>query len=226
MRGGDSLPRAVVFDLDGTLIDSADDVSTTLNLVLREEGVATFSGREVRGLMGEGVRALIEKALRARGACGRDHRLEQLKERFLDLYCSKPIALTAAFPFVAHVLGQLAGQGIAVGVCTNKAERPARLILEGLGLDRHVKAVIGADSGFGQKPDPGPLLACASLLGAPASAVVYVGDHHIDVETARAAGVPVIAVVFGYSLRPAEDLGADRTIACFSELPAAIRGLV
>ena len=226
MRRGDSLPRAVVFDLDGTLVDSVDDISTTLNIVLREEGVATFSGHEVRGLMGEGVTALIRKALRTRGVPGRDDRIEHLKDRFLDLYCSKPVALTTAFPFVEVILGQLAGQGISIGICTNKAVRPAQLILEALGLDRHVGVVIGADSGFGHKPDPAPLLACASMLRVPASTVVYVGDHHIDVETARAARVPVIAVAFGYSGLPATDLGADRTIACLSELPAAIRGLV
>lgn len=223
---GDSLPRAVVFDLDGTLVDSVDDISRLLNIVLGEDGVATFSGHEVRSLMGEGVRALIAKALRARGVPGRDDRIEQLKDRFLDLYCGRPVALTTAFPFVAEVLGQLAGQGVSVGICTNKAKRPAQLILEALGLDRHVGAVVGADSGFGQKPDPAPLLACASMLGVPASTVVYVGDHHIDVETARAARVPVVAVAFGYSGVPAGDLGADRTISCLSELPAAIRGLV
>lgn len=224
--GETSFPRAVIFDLDGTLIDSVDDVSITLNMVLRERGVPAFSEHDVKLLMGEGVIALIRKALRVRNVKIPDAELDRLKDRFLDIYCHDPVALTKAFPFAADVLSKLANQGISVGVCSNKAEKAARLILERLGLAQHVQAVVGTDSGFGQKPDPSPLLACASKLSVPKTEVVYVGDHHIDVETARAAKIPVIAVAFGYSGVSAESLGADRTIACFSELPTALRGLV
>jgi phosphoglycolate phosphatase len=223
----DLLPDAVVFDLDGTLIDSVDDVTATLNALLGEEGIATFSDRQVRLMMGDGVHALICKALDARGVEEPpESELERLKDRFLELYCTDPVVATTAFPHAAELLAALAGSGIALGICTNKAEQPARLILQRLGLDAHLGVLIAADSGFGQKPDPGPLLACATKLGVPRDRIVYVGDHPVDIETARAARVPVVAVAFGYSAVPAQNFGADRTVTCLSELPAALAGLV
>lgn len=217
---------AVIFDLDGTLIDSIDDVSATLNTVLREEGVPGLSSPEVRELMGDGAWALIRKALRCRGIVYADERLGRLRDRFIEIYCRDPVAATRCFPYASETLAHLKSRGVAIGVCSNKAEEPIRLILERLGLARHISGVVGMDSGHGQKPDAAPLLACAVKLGAPSSSVVYIGDSHVDVETARAAKVPIIAVAFGYSVKPAVDLGADRVISCLSEVPAAIRGLI
>lgn len=201
------------------------DVCTVLNEVLREDGIPLFEAHEVRALMGEGIAALVRKALRQRAADASCERRQDLTQRFLDLYCANPVTLTTAFPFALEAIAELTAYGLAVGVCTNKAERPARLILDRLGFSAHVQAVVGADSGFGRKPDPAPLLGCASKLGVPASRVVYVGDHGIDIETAKAAGVPVVAAAYGYAGSPAHELGADRIIACLSELPSAIRGL-
>lgn len=176
--------------------------------------------------MGEGARALVYRALRARGVECVDARVDRLRDRFIDIYCQEPVGATRCFPFAIEILAGLGKQGFGIGICTNKAERPARLILEKLGLARYVGAIVGADSGYGQKPDPSPLLACASQLGVPSSNVIYIGDHHVDVETARAARVPVIAVAFGYSSTPTIDLGADRVVSCLSELPEAIRDFV
>lgn len=221
-----ALPRAVIFDLDGTLIDSAGDVSVILNEILRQEQVPAFTTSEVKALMGEGIGALIRKALVARGLDMSEKDRERLTARFLERYCDDPVAFTTIFPFTREVLSDLVANGILIGICTNKAERPARLILERLGLAQHVCDVVAGDSGFGQKPDPGPLIACAVRLGVEAAQVVYVGDHVIDVQTARAANVPVIAVAHGYSGAPAAELGADRVIQCLSELPVAVRGLI
>jgi phosphoglycolate phosphatase len=222
---GDLLPRGIIFDLDGTLVDSAEDVAVILNWILRESGLAPFAAREVKALMGEGIPALIRKALRLRDVDAPAADLRRLSERFLERYSRDPVSSTRPFPGARDILCGLAGEGVAIGVCTNKAETPARLILERLGLADHVGVVVGGDSGFGRKPDPRPLLACASRLGIPASQLVYVGDHHIDVETARAANVPVVAAAYGYSGAPAVNFGADRVIWCLSELPLAVHGL-
>ena len=224
-KRANSLPRAVIFDLDGTLIDSVHDVAAALNEVLHGAGVAEFSNEEVKLFMGEGVLAVIRKAADARGLRESEAGLLQLKSQFLEVYCRDRVALTKTFPFASDVLGHLAAENVAVGVCTNKDEAVAWLILRHLGFDRRIGAVVGADSGFGRKPDPAPLLACASKLGVRPDQVVYVGDHRIDVETARAANIPVVAVDYGYSGVAAGSLGANRTIACLSELPAAVRGL-
>jgi phosphoglycolate phosphatase len=222
---GELLPRGIIFDLDGTLVDSAEDVAVILNGILREVSLAPFSASEVKALMGEGISALICKALRIRGVHAPEANLQRLSERFLELYSLDPVAFTRPFPWALDILRGLAGKGVAIGVCTNKAETPARLILERLGLADHVGVVVGGDSGFGRKPDPRPLLACASRLGIPTSQLVYVGDHHIDVETARAANVPVVAAAYGYSGASAVNFGADRVIWCLSELPLVVHGL-
>lgn len=175
--------------------------------------------------MGEGAFGLISKALELRRIPLPEARITELKNEFLDLYCENPVVLTTAFPYACETLSTLAKQGILLGVCTNKAEKAARLILERLGLDQHVQAVVGGDSGFGRKPSPTPLLACASQLGISISNVVFVGDHHIDIRAARAANVPVIACTFGYSAVAASNLGADCTIECLSQLADKIKGL-
>lgn len=218
------LPKAVIFDLDGTLIDSARDVSVVLNTIVVQKGVAQFTEDEVKPFMGEGVLAVIGKALQARHVQASEAKLSRLKTQFLDIYCRERVALTKPFPYARRILDQLTRRGLAVGVCTNKDEVVAQLILQALGFDRHVRAVIGADSGFGRKPDPTPLLACASRLRVRPNQVVYVGDHRIDIETARAAKIPVVAVSYGYAGVPVSTLGANRTISCLSELPDAVFG--
>jgi 2-phosphoglycolate phosphatase len=221
---GRTWPRAVIFDLDGTLVDSAEDVAAILNVVLGDGG-GTIRARTVRTWMGDGARALVGKALRSRGIDPARDELDRLHRRFLALYATAPVVATRAFPHAAEVLSGLASRGIGTGVCTNKEERVARLVLDATGLGDHVHALVGAGSGHALKPDPRMLLACASKLRAAAGEVLYVGDHHIDVATARAAGVPVVAVAFGYSRVPAASLGADRTMTCLSELPSMFAGL-
>jgi phosphoglycolate phosphatase len=216
---------AVIFDLDGTLIDSAADVASILNRLLAEAGIAGFALGEVEGFMGDGVRALIAKAFAARQARVADAALDGLRDRFLDLYCEQPVERTKVYPHAFEVLADLRRQGLRVGVCTNKSERPAQLILERLGFFAHVGALVAGDSGFGQKPEAGPLLACAARLGVKPEEVVYVGDHPVDVAAGRAAGMAVVAAAFGYSADIAAELGADAVIADLSELPAAMARL-
>jgi phosphoglycolate phosphatase len=218
-------PKGLIFDLDGTLVDTVDDVAAVLNAVLAEEHVLRFSHEEVERLMGGGIRALIEKALRVRYRKASQATVDRLYRRFLGIYSAHPLQRTRPFPHVAEVLTELARRQIPIGVCTNKAEAPARLILEKTGLAVHVSALVGGDSGYGLKPDPRPLQACVEKLGLRPADVVYVGDQGVDVATARAAGIPVIVVGYGYAGPAVSTLGADRSMECMAALPVELAGL-
>jgi len=218
-------PRGLIFDLDGTLVDSAGDVADVLNTALAEERVFGFSGEEVKRLMGGGVRVLLEKALRARNRKVSQATIDRLCGRFLRIYSKHPLRNTKPFPHTAEVFAELAKRQISIGVCTNKPEAPARTILARTGLGAHVSALVGGDTGHGLKPDPRPLQACAGRLGLRSAEVVYVGDHAVDVATARAAGIPVIVVGYGYAGAAASTLGADRSIECMRVLLWELAGL-
>jgi len=213
---------AVIFDLDGTLVDSAADVAAILNVVLAVARVPIFTVAEVESLMGEGIERTITKALESRGHATSAEKVRKLHRRFAELYLETPVNATKAYPHAGKVLAELGQKGIAVGVCTNKAEAPARLILDRTGLLGHIKAVVGGDSGHGLKPAPGPLQACAHLLGADLPAITYVGDHAIDLAAGRAAGVRVILVTYGYMRAEAATLSAEHSIGCLSELQRAL----
>jgi phosphoglycolate phosphatase len=218
-------PRGLIFDLDGTLVDSAGDVADVLNAVLAEERVFRFSGEEAKSFMGGGVRVLLEKALRARDRTVSQPTIDRLCGRFLRIYSKHPLRSTKPFPHTVEVFTELAKRQISIGVCTNKPEVPARLILARTGLGAHVSALVGGDTGHGLKPDPRPLQACAGRLGLCSAEVVYVGDHAVDVATARAAGIPVIVVGYGYAAPAASTLGADRSIECMGALLCELAGL-
>ena len=175
--------------------------------------------------MGDGIRALIEKALRARSRKSPQATVDRLYRRFLRIHSEYPLRSTKPFPHTAEVLTELARRQISIGVCTNKAEAPARLILEKTGLAAHVSALVGGDSGYGLKPDPRPLQACVEKLGLRSADVVYVGDHGVNVATARAAGIPVIVVGYGYAGSAVSTLGADRSMECMAALPVELAGL-
>lgn len=218
-------PKGLIFDLDGTLVDTAGDVAAVLNLVLAEERLFPFSDEEVKRLMGGGIRVLIERALGARDRRASQATVDYLYRRFLRSHSEHPLRSTKPFPHTLKVLTELTGRQIAIGVCTNKAEAPARLVLERTGLAAHVSALVGGDSGYGLKPDPRPLQACAEMLRLRPADVVYVGDHAVDVATARAAGIPVIVVDYGYAPSAVSPLGADRSVECMSALPMELTSL-
>ncbi|OWJ58333.1 HAD family hydrolase [Inquilinus limosus] len=222
--------RAVVFDLDGTLVDSVADVAAALAPLFREAGIHPLSEAEVRRLMGHGAAGLVRGALRLRGCdpgrAGDPSRTRDpgravwMTRRFLNHYAAAPVARTTAYPGAVEAVAALASARIAVGVCTNKAAWTARSVLRALGFAPHVGALIGGDSGHGMKPDPEPLLACIAALGARPEDTVYVGDHHVDIAAARAAGVRVLAVPFGYG--DAGSLEADGILADFTALPECL----
>lgn len=220
----------VIFDLDGTLIDSAADLHQALNAVLVGNGRRPLSLAEVKAIVGDGAAMLVRKALvlaesgaAPPSADALDAAVQILTPRFLGIYENHAADLTYAYAGVPETLAVLRRRGLALAVCTNKPEQVTRQILRSLGIDRYFGAVIGGDSVDGiRKPDPRHLLAAIDALGGTPSEAVMVGDSANDVAAARGLGVPVIVRAGGYGQVPADALGADLVIHDFAELPAAI----
>lgn len=208
--------KAILCDLDGTLVDSAEDISAALNQLLSELGRRRIGVDEVKGMVGDGVGNLIERALAATG--GDPASAADLVPRFLALY--EPIAARATRPYpeVPETLRTLKARRLRLAVVTNKLEAPTHQILRGLGLDRFIDAVVGGDTLAERKPHPAPVVFALKTLGVDPAEAVMVGDNYHDVQSARAAGVRTIAVTYGYSHVPHDELGADRLIGSFSQL--------
>jgi phosphoglycolate phosphatase len=210
--------NALVFDLDGTLVDSAPDLHRCLNAVLAEQGRAPVSLADIRSMVGDGAAKLVERGFADTGAAVEPAALPGLVQRFLVHYSAGRHALTHAFPGVVETLRLLRERGYRLGVCTNKPYAPTMEILEILGLAGLFEAVTGGDSLPVRKPDAGHLLGTLELLGAAADRAVMIGDSANDVAVARAAGVPSILVRYGYTRTPVEELGADAIIEHFAEI--------
>lgn len=214
----------IVFDLDGTLVDTAGDLVATLNVVLHEEGCEALPMAAARNMIGAGARALIRRGLEARFHAVSPERLERLYARFLAHYAENIAVHSRPLPGLEAALDQLADAGCILAVCTNKLEGLSRKLLDELGLSERFAAIAGSDTFPFQKPDPRMLLATiARAEGEPACALM-VGDSRTDLDTARAAEIPALLVDFGYTDVPARDLGADAVISAWPEFwPAASR---
>lgn len=216
---------AVVLDLDGTLVETALDLGAALNHVLAAEGRPPLAIEEVRPLVGDGARKLIERGLEASGPRPTAAEIDARLPAFLDYYGDHVADRSVPYPGVPETIALLRARGLRLGVCTNKPYRMTRLLLRALELEDSFDAVLGGDSLAVRKPDGGHLLGVLEALGSGAHEAVMVGDSLNDVACARAAGVPVIVVTYGYTRVPPERLGADLTIARFAELPAALARL-
>ncbi|WBU59788.1 phosphoglycolate phosphatase [Paracoccus albus] len=211
----------VIFDLDGTLIDSAPDIHATANAVLAEEGLEGFDLPTIRSFVGRGVPMLVQQMLDARGIS--DHeRAERMIASLVARYESA-VGLTRPYPGVVAALEALQASGHVMGVCTNKPAAPAHSVLRHLGLDRFFKEVIGGDSGLPRKPDPAMLLAVRQELGDLQT--VYVGDSEVDAETAASANVPFFLFTEGYRKAEPETLPHDALFSEFSALPGLIAAI-
>jgi phosphoglycolate phosphatase len=217
--------RAVVFDLDGTLVDSVGDIRAAINQVLEAAGRSALDRKTVTGFVGDGARQLVARAFSATGGAVADGVLDRHYRAFLGAYESEPVALTRPYPGALQALLALKAEGRALGVCTNKPDALTAAVLSRLGLAVHFDAIVGPDRVTRRKPDPAHLLATLDAMGAGANDAVMVGDSANDVEVARGAGVPAICVTFGYARGAPKDLGADALIDHFRELPAAIAAL-
>ncbi len=217
--------RTIVFDLDGTLVDTAPDLISTLNLVLAGEGLPPVAYDDARRMIGGGVRRMIERALAAEGRTVPRAELDRMFAVFIDHYGAHIADRSRAFPHVDGVLQRLAGEGFRLAVCTNKLEWLSLRLLDALDLRRHFAAICGQDTFGVQKPDPQMLRLTIHRAGGEVERAIMIGDSLTDVRTARAAKVPVIAVDFGYSEVAPAALNADRLISVFTELPAAVTAL-
>ena len=218
-------PRAVIFDLDGTLIDSAPDLLDSLNHVLTSLSRRKVDLDEVHAMMGHGAVKLLEQGLSLTGGEpeGTDH--EALVKRFLDYYEAHIPARTRLYPGVADTLKALADEGHMLAICTNKMQHFTEKIIDQLDLAGFFQAVIGGGVTGTAKPDPGHLKAVLDQFDCTAGDAVMVGDSRNDSDAAQGLGMAVILVTFGYSREAVETLGADRLIDHFSELPAALADL-
>jgi len=223
-------PQAVVFDLDGTLIDSAPDLRAAVNRLLAGLGRPPLPVEAVKAMVGDGVARLVERAFAATGGPPDDGGADGLAAwvaRFGDDYENSGFPLTHAFAGTAEVLAELAAAGFGLAVCTNKPQAATDAILARLGLARFFGAVVGGDAvpGGVRKPDPAHPLAALAALGVDPARAAMVGDHLNDLACARAAGMPAILCAWGYSARPVAELGADAVIGRIEELPAALAAL-
>ena len=214
-----SLYQAYLFDLDGTLVDSAPDLHATLNVILKEEGCAPVTLEAVRAFIGEGARRLLERSLEAQGERTDPARLDRLLKRYLAYYGSHIADHSQVYPGVRETLATLQAAGAGLAVVTNKFEHLARQVLEALELSAFFPVVLGGDSLPERKPSAAPLLeACVRLAAAP-EATLMVGDSRTDIAAARAAKISVLCVPYGYNHgEPIEAAGADGIIPDLSAL--------
>lgn len=208
----------IIFDLDGTLIHSAPDIAAALNIVLHENGLMPFDMEQSQRFIGEGAKSLILKAFAARDRSLSDEAAAELAARYLTTYAQHGSPTTTLFPTVRETLIALGEMGVPLAVCTNKAEQISRDILAQFDLDTIFEAVIGGDSGYGRKPDPGPLREASRCMGIETAHVLMVGDTSFDVGAAKNAGARSAVVAYGYSQSPIASLGADLVLDDLSSL--------
>lgn len=214
-------PKAVIFDLDGTLVDTAPDIMLALNQVLAERSLPPYDVAVVRTLIGGGVPKLLERAFRPYARTTEQAGATALVKRFMELYAPRSTEETRLYEGVEAELVRLHESGILCGVCTNKPGAVSRRILEAFGIARYVQSVVGGDAGLPKKPDSAPMLRALRELNVRPADAVSVGDSGVDVALARAVGMPIIVVSYGYSKAPPSQLGGDIVIDRFEQLQAA-----
>ncbi len=221
----DETPCPIIFDLDGTLIDSAPDIHAAVNAVLREHKIQPLTLDQLRSFVGNGVDVLWQRIIAARGLPLARHRT--LLTAFMTRY-HNATALTRLYPSVLEAVGALSDRGHPLGICTNKPMRPTRAVLDHMGLSFLFQVVIAGDSLPQRKPDPAPLFAAMAELGTnqAASHAIYVGDSEVDAETARAASVPMLLFTKGYRRGPVEDIYHTANFDDFAQLPALIEAMI
>ncbi len=217
--------KAILFDLDGTLVDTAPDLAAATDHALVQAGRSAIGLESVRSMVGDGARALIEKGFRASGGMPAPEVFEAAFNDFMVYYGRHIAATSRPFPGVATCLAALAEQGYALAVCTNKPESLSRSLLDQLGLSGFFGAVVGGDSLPVRKPDPGHIRGTLDKLGTDFNWAAMVGDSANDVNAAKAAGLPCVVVSFGYTQIAPKDLGGDCLIDHFADLPDALVAL-
>jgi len=213
----------LVFDLDGTLVDSVPDLTNALNMVLRESGHAPLSRAEVAPMVGDGLAALLARAFAARG--GGEREADAALPRYVRFYEQNATALTRPYPGVPETLAALRRLGYRLAVCTNKLQELTSRVLDGLDLAALFDGVAGGDRYPVKKPDPGHLLQLIEELGGNPQRAAMIGDSENDAAVAHAAGVPAIMMSYGYARVDPGSLGAAAVLDDFARLPEALKRL-
>jgi phosphoglycolate phosphatase len=218
--------RTIVFDLDGTLVDTAPDLIGSLNVLFARERLAPIMLDEGRGMIGGGVRRLIERGLASQGRTFTAAQVDELFADYVAHYAEHIADNSRPFPGVEAALDALAARGNRFAVCTNKIAWLSVRLLERLGLAQRFVAICGRDTFGIEKPDPEILRRTILAAGGDLADSLMVGDSGTDIATARAAGIPIVAVDFGYTEVPVAELDPDRIISHFDALPEAVDALM
>ncbi|MDB5485073.1 MAG: phosphoglycolate phosphatase [Tardiphaga sp.] len=218
--------QTIVFDLDGTLVDTAPDLITALNHVLAREGLAPVPLTSARHMIGAGARKLIERGLEVEGRQMTPAEVSRLTDDFIAFYADHIADDSRPFEGLLDALDDLAGRGHRFAVCTNKLEWLSKLLLEKLAMTDRFAAICGADTFGVSKPDPTILRQTVLKAGGDITRTIMVGDAGPDVGVARRAAIPVIGVTFGYTDVPMIELKPDRLITHMSQLPVAVEELI
>jgi len=222
----DLTDTTIVFDLDGTLVDTAPDLTAATNHTLSLQGLAPITVAELHPFIGRGSFAMIEAGLRFRGASVGRKDLERLHGHFLAFYADNIAVGSRPFAGIPELLDQLLASGARLGVCTNKLEGLSKALLQALGLATRFGAIAGGDTLGVRKPAPGHLTGVIEMTGGRPDRAVMVGDSEVDFATAAAAGVPAIGVTFGYTPLPVRELatklGVGAVIDHFGEFMPAL----
>lgn len=213
----------IVFDLDGTLVETAPDLVDTLNVILAGEKLPPVPYDEARKYIGRGARKMVERAFEADGRPVEGAHLDRLVAQFLAHYSDHIADRSHPFPHLVEALDLMAAQGARFAVCTNKLEWLSVKLLDKLGLTARFAAIVGQDTFGVMKPDPTPLLGAIERAGGRPDFAIMVGDSETDIATAQAAKIPVVAVDFGYTELVLADLSPDRLISSFAALPDVVR---
>jgi len=216
--------RAVVFDLDGTLVESAPDLHAAASLMLEERGLPAPTLAQVTSFVGNGVPKLVERCLDAAGFSGGPEGRAEALARFMAHYSAAPIERTRPFAGVEAMLEALSERHYALGICTNKPAGMAEQVLEGLGLAAYFASVVGGGTLPVLKPDPAMLVHCITELGASVGEALFVGDSEADEATAKAAGVPFVLYSGGYRKKPVEAFDAEFVFDRFEALAVYVEG--
>ena len=215
----------IVFDLDGTLVDTAPDLVGALNYVLQREGLPLVPMASARSMIGAGARKLIERGLELDGRTMSTKDIDRLTGDFISYYTDHIADASRPFESLHDSLDKLSAEGFRFAVCTNKLEGLSKLLLGKLEMTSRFDAICGADTFGVAKPDPAILRQTIARAGGDVSSSIMVGDSGPDIGVARRAGVPVIGVTFGYTDVPVADLKPDRLVSHMRELPGAVTSL-
>lgn len=216
---------AVLLDFDGTIVDSAPDIITALNLLLGELGQTQVNYDDYRSSAGDGARHLLEQVLAARGVSFAEDEWPPLVDRLLAYYYEVMTDNTSPYPAVPDTLAEIHATGMALAICTNRTVWTTQHLLAHFGLTELFDAVLCADNVVAKKPDARHLQEAMIQLGSTPERTIMIGDTATDVAAARNAGVKVVAMSYGYSKKPAAELGADAVLTNFDQLPALLASL-